>query len=252
MSEKPLPSKPRVLLYDLETAPNLGWTWGKWEQNVIDFKASWYLLSFAYKWQGEARVKTCALPDYASFKKDKENDAGLVKELWKLFDEADVIIAHNGDRFDAKKANARFIKHGLAPPSPYKSVDTLKIARNKFAFTSNKLDDLGAYMGVGRKLAHTGFHLWKGCMDGDPASWKKMRQYNARDVELLERVYLKLRAWSPTHPNLTAYSEKPGCPVCQSESVQRRGWNIARTRKTPRFQCRECSHWFSQPEKKAA
>jgi hypothetical protein len=237
-------NEPRILFYDIETAPLLSYTWGMYEQNVIDVKRSWYMLSFAYKWQGQKRVHTKALPDYKNFKKNMEDDSFLVKELWTLFDEADIIIAHNGDRFDAKKANARFLFHGKKPPSPYKSIDTLKIARNKFAFSSNRLNDLGAYLGVGRKLPTTGFHLWKGCMKGEASAWRKMRAYNARDVELLERVYLKLRAWG-SHPNLTAYSGNPGCPTCQSTNVQRRGWNIARVRKTPRFQCRSCGTWFA-------
>lgn len=221
------------------------------EQEVIDLKTSLYMLCFAAKWLGEKRVITYALPDYSRrFAKDKEDDSALVGELWRLFDEADVIIAHNGDRFDLKKSNARFIKHGLTPPSPYKSIDTLKIARAKFAFVSNRLNDLGKYLGVGKKLPHTGFHLWRGCMTGDRASWDLMRRYNARDVELLERVYLKLRPWASPHHNLTLYSDRPGCPACQSSNVQRRGFNIARSRKTPRFQCGDCGHWYSEPAKK--
>jgi hypothetical protein len=53
--------KPRLLSFNpfsklfgslrLETAPNLGYVWGKWEQNVIDFKKSWYVLSFAVLWR---------------------------------------------------------------------------------------------------------------------------------------------------------------------------------------------------------
>ena len=28
----------KILFLDIETAPSLGWVWGKWQQNVIDFK----------------------------------------------------------------------------------------------------------------------------------------------------------------------------------------------------------------------
>ena len=216
-----------------------------YEQNVIDLKTSWYMLSFAAKWQGEKSVTTYALPDYHGFKKDKEDDSKLVKELWKLYDTADIIIAHNGDRFDLKKSNARFIKHGLTPPSPYKSIDTLKIARNKFAFVSNSLNDLCKYLGVGKRLPHTGFHLWRGCMLGDKKSWKLMRRYNAQDVVLLERVYLKLRPWTTTHPNMNMYSGHDACPTCESKNVQRRGIRVAIKKKFERLHCQECGHWFS-------
>jgi hypothetical protein len=229
----------------------LGWAWGMYEQNIIDLQTSWYMLSFAFKWQGNGKVQTRALPDYPRFKRDREDDIGLVRELWKLYNEADIIIAHNGDKFDLKKSNARFVYHGLKPPSPYKSIDTLKIARSKFGFLSNRLNDLGAHLGLGRKLPTTGFHLWKACMlTNSHKHWNKLRRYNARDVNLLQAVYERLRPWSTSHPNLSALSEKPCCPVCQSLSIQRRGFNLAKVKKTPRFHCTSCGHWFSQTERR--
>ena len=138
----------KIAYLDLETAPNLGYVWGKWEQDVIDFKKNWYLLSYAVKWNsGPIITKTIA--DYPLFKRDKENDRDLVKDLHKVFCEADIIICHNTD-FDTKKAHARFIQHRLGPPSPYNPLCTLKAARKHFRFDSNRLVDLGQYLGVGR------------------------------------------------------------------------------------------------------
>src|ERR1019366_3081154 len=119
---------------------------------------------FAVKWSHEKQVRTYALPDYPGYKRDKESDKALVKELWRMMNDADIIIAHNGDGFDIKKSNARFIIHGLLPPATYKTIDTLKIARRHFKFGSNKLNDLGVTLGLGKKLPHTGAHLWFGCM----------------------------------------------------------------------------------------
>jgi hypothetical protein len=235
---------PKIALFDIETAPNLSYVWGHYEQNVLDVRVPWYILCFAYKWLGESRVTTHALPDYRHYNRDKENDAGLCKDLWSVFDQADIVIGHNGDRFDIRKANARFIAHGLAPPSPFKSIDTLKIARRHFKFDSNKLNDLGKYLSVGRKLPHTGFHLWHGCMTGEAKSWRLMRRYNARDVELLEKVYVQLRPWASGHPNLNAYTEKKDCPACQSSDVIRRGYEVSKTRKYQRWHCKDCGHWF--------
>jgi hypothetical protein len=236
----------RILLLDLETAPNLGFVWGIWEQNVIDVKKSWYLLSFAAKWTNERKTHVRCLPDYPRFKSHKEDDKHLIADLWELLNEADIVVAHNGDRFDIRKANARFVAHGLPPPSPYKSVDTLKIARKHFKFDSNRLDDLGKYLGVGRKIPHTGKHLWLGCMNGDKKSWKTMRRYNTQDVTLLERVYLKLRPWTTTHPNLTFFSRRPEeCPVCESGAINNTGFSYTRTGKRQRATCKSCGHRFS-------
>lgn len=238
--------RPRIALFDIETAPSLGYVWAKWQTDVIDFRSDWYILSFAYKWLDNKKITTRALPDFPLYGKDRENDRELLVELWKVFDEADVIVGHNSDKFDIRKAYARFLVHGLAPPSPYKTVDTLKLARKHFKFDSNRLDDLGRYLGVGRKVANTGKHLWFGCMSGDTKSWATMRRYNARDVELLERVYLKLRPWTTTHPNLAHLSHTDICGVCQSSKIQHRGWNHSRTGKRARIQCTDCGAWGSR------
>jgi DNA polymerase elongation subunit (family B) len=235
---------PRTILLDIETAPNLGYTWGKWEQNVIDFKQSWYILSFAYKSLDANRITTRALPDFPCYAKDKENDQCLVRSLWDVLDEADIIVAHNGDRFDIRKSNARFIAHGLTLPSFFKSVDTLKIARKHFQFDSNKLDDLGHYLGVGRKIPHTGKHLWFGCMNGDAKAWRMMRRYNAHDVELLERIYLKLRPWAANHPNLNFFTRYSNCPVCQSDNLVKNGVLRLKTGNRQQFKCGDCGHQF--------
>lgn len=238
----------KILLLDIETAPSLGWVWGKWQQNVIDFKMDWYILSFGYKWAHEDAVHVLGLDDFAGYKRHPENDKALMKALWKLLNEADIVIAHNGDSFDLPKINTRFLTHQLPPPKPYKTIDTLKIARKVFMFDSNKLDDLGRYLGVGRKIPNTGFHLWRGCMSGDPESWSKMKEYNCHDVELLERVYYLVRAWDKRHPNVN-FGEK-ACPKCASFNIQRRGFEYTLLMKKQRYQCMSCRGWWSSGAKK--
>lgn len=245
-------SKTRILLWDIETAPNLGYVWGKWEQNVIEFKSNWYILCVAAKWLDEKRVVTHSLPDFRGlYKLDKEDDSMLVGALWKLLDKADVVIAHNGDSFDIKKANARFAIHGMEPPSPYRSIDTRKLAKRYFKFDSNKLDDLGEILNLGRKLPTGGFKTWKGCMQGDRKSWKKMIEYNKQDVLLLEKVYLALRPWMVNHPNINILDGRlDACPTCGSGEIQKRGWYFTTVSKKQRYQCQSCGRWaFGKPEK---
>jgi DNA polymerase elongation subunit (family B) len=233
----------RIVFLDIETAPSLGWVWGKWQQDVIDFKANWYILSFAVKEMGSREVKTYCLADYPNYENDRENDAELLKEIWNVLDNADIVIAHNGDKFDLPKINTRLLTHKQQPPSPYKTVDTLQIARKTFKFDSNKLDELGRYLGVGRKMPHTGFHLWKSCMEGDKKAWAKMKRYNAQDVILLEKIYFLMRPWAKTHPNVNQ-GQLQACPKCGSYKVQRRGFTYTMLRKKQRFQCTNCTGWF--------
>lgn len=241
----------KILFIDIETAPSLGWVWAKWETNVIDFKKDWYCLSVGWKWTHENEVHVVGLNDFSGYKRHPENDKALLKQIWKLLDEADIVIAHNGNKFDLPKINTRLISHKLKPPSPYKTIDTLQIARKVFMFDSNKLDDLGRYLGIGRKLPHTGFHLWKGCMSGDPEAWELMKKYNGHDVELLEKVYYIMRAWDKNHPQVNkGETVLEACPKCSSHNIQRRGFTYTLLRKKQRYQCMNCAGWFEGSARK--
>lgn len=242
----------KILLFDIETAPILGHVWGMRETDVIAKERDWFMLCFAYKWLGEKKVTVKALPDFKGYKKNKLDDEALVTALWELFDKADIIVAHNGDSFDIKKANARFIKHCLPVPSPYLTFDTLKAARRVASFPSNKLDNIGLDLGIGRKLPHTGIHLWLSCMAGDKESWALMKRYNAQDVVLLEKVYLKLRGWSK-HPNVNLTSRRPqACPKCSSPHIQSRGFHYNHTSERHQYQCMNCLGWCYGPWEKIA
>ncbi len=236
---------PKVLFFDIETAPIEGYTWEMFDTNVVAVKRPTYMMAWAAKWQGSTRVIARTLPDYSGYKKATKSDAALVKELHGLLDAADVVIAHNAD-FDIKKANARFLANGIYPPSPFKAFCTLKLARRAFKFDSNRLDALGGYLGVGRKIKHTGINLWTSCMDDDdPKSWAVMKRYNRQDVVLLERVFEKLRGYATNFPDSNMWTASNCCPVCQSGHIQHRGWNVSKTGRKQRFQCRDCGNWFA-------
>lgn len=234
----------KILLFDIETAPNLAYVWGKWEQNVVAFKEEWYMISFAWKWLHEKHTHVLALPDFPLYKKNKIDDSALMKELWKLFNQADIIIAHNGDQFDIKKSNARFLYNHLLPPATYKTIDTKKVAKRYFNFNSNSLNDLGQYFKLGEKLKTGGFDLWLGCMAGDMKSWKTMCDYNKQDVILLEKVYLHMLPWMTNHPNIGLGNPNHTCPNCASEHFVKRGFGATANTKYERLHCLSCGAWF--------
>jgi hypothetical protein len=233
--------RPRILLLDLETYPNLAYVWGKYDQNVIRFKQETCLATYAAKWLDEPQVLAKALPDFKGYKPGSYNDEKLVKDLWLLVNEADIIVAHNGDQFDIKVFQARFIFHGLKPPKPFKTVDTKKATKKVARFNSNKLDDLSSLLENEKKIK-TDFDLWQGCIDGDPASWKLMVKYNKKDILLLEKLYLRLRPWINNHPNFTVVN-RALCPKCNSKNIQYRGFTITQSRRYRRFQCLDCGGW---------
>lgn len=233
-------SKPRILLFDIETTPNVSYTWGKWEQNVIRFKKQFEMLCFAWKWVGEGKTQVLGRDDTGG-----PSDKKVVKHLHKLINEADVVCGHNSDAFDIKKFKARAIFWGLPPLKRLATVDTKKIAKNRFAFNSNSLDDLGDYLGLGRKMKHEGFDLWLGCMANDPRAWKKMKAYNVQDVELLHRVYDKLAPWAENHPSMALLRGiKEGCPTCASTNVMKRGLRASHSGIQQQVVCKDCNSWF--------
>lgn len=235
---------PKVLLYDVENAPSLGYHWTRWQTDIVKVKQDWYLFCFAYKWLGERCIRTVSQLDFPQrYAKDRTDDYGVAKALWDLFNEADVVVAHNGNRSDQTKARTRFVVHGLGSTTPFREVDTLLIARRQFNFISNSLDDLCRQLGIGGKLANGGFSTTEGCMEGDPVAWKKMLRYNKRDVQMLEALYLELRPFASAnqHPNMALIGDKPdACPKCGStKPLKSKGWRYANVTKRRVFRCLE-------------
>ena len=219
--------------------------WSVYEANAVWVERDTYIMSVAYKWQHEKQVTTLALPDYPHYKKHKHCDKKLSADLWRLLDEANIVIAHNAKAFDIKKINSRLAVNGYSAPSSYKIIDTLTLARKVFKFDSNKLDNLGRYLGEGRKIPNTGAALWRGCWEGNRKSWRTMKRYNAQDVRLLERVYNRLKPWDAGHPNLNLYTgRKEACPTCQSRHVVKRGFHYAKSIVRQQWHCRDCFAWF--------
>ena len=118
---------PKILFYDIETSYILGAVWTLWGQDVgtNQIMEDWSIISFAAKWAHEDK------PMYfdVSKQRNKRDDRKLLKKLWKLLDEADIVVGHNSNSFDNKKVNARFIMEGMQPPSSYRKIDTKLLAK---------------------------------------------------------------------------------------------------------------------------
>jgi len=236
-------NKPKILFLDIETFPNIGLIWQKYQQDVLEYVREWIIVAFTVKFLGDKKSYTYTLPDFKGYKPGKEDDKQLMKKLWEFLDSADIVVGHNCRDFDCKKANARFLFHGMNSPSPYKIVDTLVEAKKHFNFNSNKLQDLSKYFNLGQKANPYGFQLWVGCMKGEPKWWDRMAYYNKTDVELLEKLYLKLLPWM-NHPAYGIYMNKDNvCASCGSTHLQSRGFTRNKTTKYRRFFCCDCGSW---------
>jgi hypothetical protein len=237
---------PAVLIFDIETAPSLVWVWRQFDTNVIDTEQDWYMLSFAYKWLGQKGTRFVSIAQDPAFYEDSPNDHYIVERLHALLDAADATVAHNADKFDRRKANARFLIHDMRPTSPYRSIDTLKEARRHFALYSNSLKEINRYLGLSPKMPNEGFDLWRGCMRGDPAKWRIMERYNRQDVKALEVLYLKLRPWighvgSNMGLNLGFWAKgETVCKHCGSLNLIKNGTKRTSVSEYQGWECKDC------------
>ncbi len=231
---------PKVLIIDIETTPLQAHTWhtGKQRIGYQQIINEWFMLSYSCKWLFESKIFGSVLTPTEAKNKD---DSRIVRELWKYFDQADILIGHNALNFDVPKAQTRFLMHKLAPPSPFQVIDTLKIAQKNFRLSSNKLDYIGELMLNDRKL-HTDFSLWLRCMDGEGEALEEMLTYNKKDVLLEEEAYVFLRPYMKSHPNMAIYQEsiEPSCPTCGSANIDECGHYTTSVNRYLAFRCKDC------------
>ena len=242
----------KILILDIETAPNIAFVWRFFKENVgakqvLDHAS---IMSYAYKWFGEGEVHY----DDVRF----QSEADLLKGLIDALDTADIVVAHNGARFDLPTIAGRALVNNLPIPSPYRIVDTLLVARREFNFPSNSLEYLSNVLECTPKGGHKkfpGFELWLECLRGNLEAWDEMRHYNIQDVLTLEEIYVKMRPYMKDHPNVAIHDQKddkPTCPKCGSTHLQSRGYAVTNVFKYRKFQCQSCGGWsrtrFSEPD----
>lgn len=231
----------KILVLDCETAPHLVYVWKFFKENVgaKQVVENGYMLSWAAKWLDNDEV----------FYQDKsgQSEKEMLQPLAELLDEADIVIAHNAVKFDIPTINARFLVNGIKPPSPYKIVDTLVVAKKEFRFPSNSLEYLSNALELETKKddhkAFSGFDLWLGVLKDDPLAWETMKTYNIGDIITLEQLYYKFLPFIRNHPNVAVYGnlDAVACPKCGSEHIQYRGYAHTSVGRYRRFQCMSCN-----------
>lgn len=234
-------SEPKILLFDIETAPMVVTSWDLWRPRLSheNIQQESSLISAAWKWLDEKRVDEVHVNP-----RRPNDDRQVVSRLHSVLEGAHILVGHNVDRFDLRKLNARAIKHGLPPLPRIQTIDTLKVARSVFAFNSNRLDYLGKFL-CGTGKIPTTYGLWLKVMEGNRGALSAMVKYNKADVLLLEKVYKKLRPHIKNHPNLGVISGAWCCPNCGSGDIWSCGYNFSRITKRKRYQCKQCYAKFS-------
>lgn len=227
----------KFLFYDTEVSRAVVEGYGnKWEFKVVKFVRPQYLMCYAYKWLGDKKTTFVGRHDFKTYNE-------FVQSLVNLLNEANVVIAHNAIKFDNKMSNTFFVTEKILPPSPFKTIDTLQVARSVFKFPSNSLNDLAEFLGLGSKKKITYADLEDDYMTDNPSERTKrhMRLYTIKDVDLLEQIYLIERPYMKTHPNMAALLRKPfACTRCGSSNLQSRGEKTFGTGTFHYYSCNDC------------
>lgn len=227
----------RILVLDIETAPNLAHVWGLWNQNVglPQLLESSRVICFAAKWIGSKKMMF--------FSEHQHGHEEMMRAAHELLDQADVVVHYNGKKFDVPHIQTEFARYGLEPTSPFKQVDLLATVRREFRFPSNKLDAVTKELGLVGKFKHDGHILWIKCLLGDAKAWREMKRYNVQDVRLTEELYVKLLPWIKNHPSHSLYGGQEGC-VCGSDDLEKRGFAYTAVSRFQQYRCRDCGRWM--------
>jgi DNA polymerase elongation subunit (family B) len=216
--------------------------WGRRDVNIgLDMiQKDWQIIAFSAKWLGQRDI-------YYTDLRNERSDIKLLSKLRVLLNEADIVITQNGKSFDCRKINARLIYHGMTPPSPYRHIDTYRIAKNVADFTSNSLEYLTSKLcSKYTKLKHTkfpGISLWIECLKGNTAAWNEMKRYNIHDTLATEELYGKLKAWIP-ESMARIYYVKEACRLCGPGTLMwHKGFEIKKSGRYHRYQCQKCYAW---------
>ena len=226
----------KILLLDIETAPNIVHVWGLWNQNVAinQIIRRGYTICWAAKWYGDRKIMFSS--------RYEDTPPKMIKKVWALIDEADVVVHYNGTKFDMPTLNTEFLVLGLPPPSTYQNVDLYRVCKQMFRVASYKLDYIVQMLEIGKKVPHKGHQLWIDCMNGIESAWRTMKRYNKGDITILESLYRKLIGWIHNHPNQNVYNDNGErvCVNCGSKRVKGKGWAYTPMNKYQRFICKDC------------
>jgi hypothetical protein len=245
---------PRVFIFDIETVYNIMGVHQLLNRGMIPFQAikqERYMVTAAWKWLGESKVHGVSLlDDEGRFKKDIHDDYHVVKTLRDAMLDADAIVAHYGNKFDVPWLRTRMAYHRITPLPKVKQIDTYSIAKTHFKFNSNRLDYLGEYLGVGRKLP-TDYTLWDRCYEGKKTAIREMLAYNKQDITLLEDVYKVIATYVPNACSVAnMHSTECKCGKCGSYNVQKRGPDTSRQAAGwHRLWCKDCKGWSTYKRK---
>lgn len=269
--------EPRIILFDLETLPNLLEVLYVYPQLSnfpgLTLKANiTSIICGGWKVLGEKKTHCINAWDFPSWKLDckiksgetvtnflkrilqhPNDDYALVKAISDVLVSSDMVITHNGKRFDWKFLQTRLHKHKLPPLPEIRHVDTCSLAKSNLFLLNNKLNTIAGFLTNEQKMEHGGWkELWGGVWLRVNSAMKTMTAYCKKDVEALEAVYLDLRPHAKNIPNHNIWNDRGDnvCPTCGHSQYHKNGTKTTDRLIIQRYMCNRCKKTFSHSRKR--
>lgn len=239
---------PTIIIMDIETMVKKAFLFraGKQYVNADNFIDTNTMICWSAKVLGDSKImKDCVTSEEAV----EKNHSRIVKSLWNVLNDADIVISHNGINFDIPMVSTFFLKEKLGLPKRFRNIDTCAISRRVFKFESNRLDFIVRDLGLNSGKSDTDFQLWIDSYNGISSALKKMQLYNVNDILILEDLFNVFRSYIPNFPNMGVWGDidVSVCPYCGGTNFDENGYVYSPNGKFNSYRC-ECKAIFRSKE----
>ena len=220
----------KVLVYDIETsrAPAMVFQTGKAYINHTQLRDEFKIISISYKWLGQNEVFDLEWDE-------NHSDEDLMRRFLPIYNQADMVIGYNNDKYDNKWINTRAAKYRLEVNTLVKSFDLYKQVKKLMYLPSYSMKYVAKYFGVKQKLSHEGIVMWDMIQFGTKEQQReyldKMIEYNIGDIITTEEIYLALRKYMghKVHIGVLLGEDKYSCPHCGGKNIEEFNGNFSIT-----------------------
>lgn len=241
--------KPKILFFDIETAPIQAYIWQTGKQYVshnqlIKGHDQYRIICITYCWDDDKSAK-CIDWGYES-----QDTRKVIEEFDKIAEQADLLVGKNSDRFDIKMINAARMFAGLpGRPNWVKCSDDIeKQMRKYFRVPSQSLDYYSKHLNLGGKIRME-FQDWIDIVEKNKDGQKalaKMIKYGKKDVEDTRKLWRLLSShFDSKFNNATFNAEKFMCKHadCGSTDLSKDGTVVRGGCRYQQFKCHKCGRY---------
>ena len=232
-------NKPRVLFFDIESAPLKAWVWQTGKQYInhkqlVDGHTQYGIICVTYCWNDGRPAQAI---DWGF---EEQSTKNVIEQFDEVIKQADHLIGKNNNRFDNKMINAARMLNGLpGMPKWVQHTDDLEVhMRKHFRIPSQSLDYISNQLGLGGKIKME-MQDWIDIVERNSNGQKalnKMLKYGKKDVVDTRSLWYKL-----TEHFTPKFDEGLGsCKECGSFDRKKAGFNYTAGGATQRWMCKNC------------